>query len=49
MVTNKLDYAELEWSQISFKEQFDVIIETTHVCVSKVQLDNGTGVYVVPE
>ena len=49
MVINKAGYTEIEWSQEAFKEQFKVIMETAHVCVSKVQLDNGNVVYVVPE
>ena len=48
-MSNKLGYAELEWPQVSFKELLDVIMETAHVCVSKVKLDNGNVVYVVPE
>ena len=46
---NKLGYTELEWPQVSFQEQLNLIMETAHVCVSKVKLDNGNVFYVVPE
>jgi len=49
MVINKLGYTELEWSQEAFQEQLKVIMETAHICVSKVQLDNGNVVFMVPE
>lgn len=35
MVSNKLGSLELEWPQISFKEQLDVILATAHVLLAK--------------
>jgi hypothetical protein len=49
MANNKFGYMKLAWSEVSFVEQLDLIMKTAHVCVSKVRLDNGNVVYVVPE